>query len=58
MLFYLDFFKVSSLKNIGDWLFTAFMLADLLTGNSFLITFFLTLANLAHALVTLGLIRF
>ncbi|KEC83756.1 MULTISPECIES: GGDEF domain-containing protein [Acinetobacter] len=54
------FLRFHRLKNIGGWIgaFTAFMLADLLTGNSFLITFFLTLANLAHALVTLGLIRF
>ena len=53
------FLRFESLKNIGGWLgaFTGFMLADLLTGNTFLLTLFLTLANMSDALVTLILIR-
>lgn len=54
------FLRFTTLKNIGGWLgaFTGFMLADLITGNSFLVTLFLTLANLSHALGTLLLIHF
>ncbi|MBJ8452211.1 response regulator, partial [Acinetobacter bereziniae] len=54
------FLRFTTLKNIGGWLgaFSGFMLADLITGNSFLVTLFLTLANLSHALVTLLLIHF
>ncbi|RZG48746.1 GGDEF domain-containing protein [Acinetobacter wuhouensis] len=51
--------RFNSLKNIGGWLgaFAGFMIADLLTGNSFLVTLFLTIANMLNALVTLILIR-
>ena len=52
--------RFESLKNAGGWLgaFTGFMLADLITGNSFLVTLFLTFANLGNAIVTLFIIRF
>ena len=54
------FLRFPTLKNIGGWLgaFIGFMIADLITGNTFLVTLFLTLANLSHALVTLLLIHF
>lgn len=53
------FLRFTSLNNIGGWLgaFFAFMFADLITGNHFILTLMLTFANLLHALVTLTLIR-
>lgn len=52
------FLRFKSLNNLGGWTgaFTAFMLADLLTGNTFLITLLLTIANLLNPLVSLSLI--
>lgn len=53
------FLRFNSLKNAGGWLgaFTGFMLADLLMGNTFLVTLCLTIANLLNSVVTLLLIR-
>ena len=53
------FLRFKALKNVGGWLgaFTGFMTADLITGNTFLVTLFLTLANLIHVIVSLSLIR-
>lgn len=53
------FLRFNSLKNIGGWLgaFSGFMIADLITGNTFWVTLFLTLANMSDALVSLILIR-
>lgn len=53
------FLRFNSLNNIGGWLgaFFGFMFADLVTGNHFLLTLFLTLANLTNPLVTLFLLR-
>ena len=53
------FLRFEHLRNFGGWFgaFTGFMLADLVNGNYFLLTLFLTIANLLHPLVTLALIR-
>lgn len=53
------FLRFNALKNMGGWLgaFTGFMFADLVTGNHFLLTLFLTMANLTNPLVTLLLLR-
>lgn len=47
------------LNNMGGWFgaFSGFMLADLLTGNYFILTLFLTIANLINPFVTLIFIR-
>ena len=53
------FLRFQNLNNFGGWVgaFTAFMTADLITGNYFLLTLFLTFANLLHVIVTLVLIH-
>lgn len=53
------FLRFKVLNNPGGWLgaFSGFMFADLVTGNHFLLTLFLTLANLTNPLVTLLLLR-
>lgn len=53
------FLRFEHLNNKGSWLgaFCGFMLADLITGNQFIMTIFLTIANLIHPFVTLILIR-
>lgn len=53
------FLRFESLNNVGGWLgaFSAFMFADLVTGNYFLLTLFLTIANLTNPLVTLLILR-
>ena len=53
------FLRFPHLNISGGWLgaFSGFMLADLLTGNYFLLTLFLTFANLLNPLVTLFLLR-
>lgn len=53
------FLRFPNLKKTGAWIgaFLAFMLADLITGNTFLVTLFLTIANLLLAIVTLALIK-
>ncbi|MEG0344736.1 MAG: response regulator, partial [Acinetobacter sp.] len=44
------FLRFKPLNNIGGWVgaFTGFMVADLITGNYFLLTLFLTIANLLY----------
>ncbi len=53
------FLRFPLFKNMGGWVgaFTGFMLPDLLNGNTFLVTLFLTLANLSLTAVTLALIN-
>ena len=53
------FLRFHKLKNFGSCFgaFSGFMIADLITGNYFLLTLFLTIANLLHVIVTLLLIR-
>lgn len=53
------FLRFHCLNNFGGWFgaFFGFMFADLITGNHFLLTLFLTLANLSNPLVTLLLLR-
>ena len=52
------FLRFKPLNNIGGWVgaFSGFMIADLITGNYFLLTLFLTIANLLYVIVTLTLI--
>ena len=54
------FLRFKSLNNPGGWFgaFMGFMFADLITGNYFLLTLFLSIANLFHPLASLLLIRF
>ncbi|WP_111859173.1 GGDEF domain-containing protein [Acinetobacter sp. CFCC 10889] len=54
------FLRFPSLRNIGGWLgaFAGFMIADLITGNYFVLTLFLTISNLLHAICSLALLRF
>ncbi|MEG0343105.1 MAG: diguanylate cyclase [Acinetobacter sp.] len=53
------FLRYKNLRNIGGWLgaFTSFMLADLVTGNYFILTLFLSIANVLNPIVTLALLR-
>ena len=53
------FLRFPQLNNLGGWFgaFSGFMLADLMTGNYFILTLFLTVANLLNPLVTLLIIR-
>ncbi len=53
------FLRFDSLNNVGGWLgaFSGFMFADLVTGNDFLLTLFLTMANLTNPMTTLLLLR-
>ncbi|QIO05963.1 GGDEF domain-containing protein [Acinetobacter shaoyimingii] len=53
------FLRFKSLNNPGGWLgaFVAFIIADLMTGNYFLLTLCLTIANLSHPFASLTLIR-
>ena len=48
------FLRYKNLRNIGGWLgaFTSFMLADLVTGNYFILTLFLSIANVLNVDVT------
>lgn len=50
--------RFKSLNNFSGWFgaFIGFMLADLLTGNTLLVTFLLTIANLLNPSITLALI--
>ena len=54
------FLRFPTLRNIGGWLgaFSGFMLADLMTGNYFVLTVFLTISNMLHAVCTLTLLHF
>lgn len=54
------FLRFSQLNNKGGWLgaFSAYMFADLLTGDFFLQSFFLTLSNLLSTIVSLFCIRY
>lgn len=53
------FLRFKSLKNFGGCLgaFAGYMAADLISGNYFLLTLFLTFANLLNPIVTLALIH-
>ena len=52
------FLRFPKLNNIGGWLgaITAYVIADLITGNSFEVTLYLTLSNLISVSVPLILI--
>lgn len=54
------FLRYRFLNNIGGWLgaFVAFMVADLITGGSLLVTLALSLANLLNPCITLIIIHF
>lgn len=54
------FLRFPQLNNKGGWLgaFSAYMFADLLTGDFFLQSFFLTLSNLLSTIVSLFCIRY
>ncbi|WP_174560753.1 GGDEF domain-containing protein [Acinetobacter bouvetii] len=54
------FLRYNHLKVSGGWLgaFTGYMLADLVTGNHFQLTFILTLSNLINVIVSLFFIRY
>lgn len=53
------FLRFKGLNNFGGWTgaFAAFMFADLVNGNYFILTLSLTIANLCHPLASLFLIR-
>lgn len=54
------FLRFPHFNNLGGWLgaFLAYMLADLLTGNHFQLTFFLTLSNFMNVSVSLFFIHY
>ncbi|RDC53884.1 sensor domain-containing diguanylate cyclase [Acinetobacter sp. RIT592] len=54
------FLRFPHLNNMGGWLgaFSAFMFADLITGNSLLQSLFLTLSNLISTIVSIFFIRY
>lgn len=54
------FLRFPQLNNAGGWIgaFTAYMTADLLTGNGFDLTFFLSLSNLLNVSVSLFFINY
>ncbi|MGE8538174.1 MAG: MASE1 domain-containing protein, partial [Acinetobacter sp.] len=54
------FLRFPHLNNLGGWLgaFSAFMFADLVTGNSLLQSLFLTFSNLISTIVSLFFIRY
>ncbi|OTG79740.1 response regulator [Acinetobacter sp. ANC 5054] len=54
------FLRFPNLSNAGGWLgaFTGYMLADLLTGNHFQLTLFLTFANLINTIISLFFMRY
>lgn len=54
------FLRFPNLSNAGGWLgaFSGYMLADLLTGNHFQLTLFLTFANLINTTVCLFFMRY
>lgn len=54
------FLRFPHLNNVGGWLgaFSAFMFADLVTGNSLLQSLFLTLSNLISTIVSIFFIRY
>ncbi|SPL72316.1 Response regulator PleD [Acinetobacter stercoris] len=53
------FLRYPNFLNVGGWLgsFTGYMAADLITGNDFTLTLFLTLANMANVFVSLIIIK-
>src|SRR5690606_41934961 len=54
------FLRFPHLNHLGGWLgaFSAFMFADLVTGNSLLQSLFLTLSNLISTIVSIFFIRY
>ncbi|WP_180115673.1 GGDEF domain-containing protein [Acinetobacter sp. YH12140] len=54
------FLRFPKLSNLGGWLgaFTGYMLADLVTGNYFQLTLFLTFSNLTNSMVSLFFMRY